>query len=172
VVHDNRWRGAQELDAATGSAAHWDASADDWVLAVAVSGSTVFAGGQFTNIGGLPHSGFAAIQAKARNASVVECRDPHRGAASVLVDVDVSPNPLTDSVDLRGALAQDAHLSVRVFDVLGREIARVVDRPAPAGSFATTWGGDGPSGRVAPGVYFVRCEAGGESVTKRVVVLK
>jgi hypothetical protein len=63
-------------------------------------------------------------------------------------------------------------VSARVLDVLGREIARVADGHEPAGSFAMTWNGDGPSGPVAPGVYFVRFEAGGESVTKRVVVVR
>jgi hypothetical protein len=51
--------------AATGAATSWDPNANDWVRAFAVSpdGSTVYAGGDFTSIGGQARSCIAAIDA-------------------------------------------------------------------------------------------------------------
>jgi hypothetical protein len=51
------------LDASTGLATAWNPGADNPVLALAVSGSTVYAGGQFTSIGGQPRSNIAALDA-------------------------------------------------------------------------------------------------------------
>jgi hypothetical protein len=51
------------LDAATGAATPWNPNADGIVLALAVSGSTVYAGGEFTGIGGHPRNRVAALDA-------------------------------------------------------------------------------------------------------------
>ena len=46
---------------ANGTVAPWNPSADNRVLALAVSGSTIFAGGVFTHIGGQPRAALAAL---------------------------------------------------------------------------------------------------------------
>jgi trimeric autotransporter adhesin len=48
------------LDATTGDATAWNPNANSQVYALAVSGSTVFAGGRFNNIGGLLSRRFIA----------------------------------------------------------------------------------------------------------------
>ena len=60
------------LDATTGNATAWDPNASGsstYVLALAVSGSTVYAGGQFTTIGGQARSCIAALDATTGNAT-------------------------------------------------------------------------------------------------------
>ena len=49
------------LDASTGLATSWDPNAGNAVYALSVSGSTVYAGGVFTNIGFTAYPGFAAF---------------------------------------------------------------------------------------------------------------
>ena len=51
------------LNATTGSATDWNPNAAGTVRALAVNGTTVYAGGEFTNIGGQPRNGIAAINA-------------------------------------------------------------------------------------------------------------
>lgn len=60
------------LDAATGTATNWDPNADGgYVSALAVSGSTVYAGGGgFSSIGGQPRNYIAALDASSGAASV------------------------------------------------------------------------------------------------------
>ena len=60
------------LDAASGNATSWDAStgiAGSNVRAIAVSGSTVYAGGGFSSIGGQPRKGIAALDASSGHAT-------------------------------------------------------------------------------------------------------
>ncbi len=57
------------LDATTGSATAWNPNANATVLALAVSGSTVYAGGEFTSIGGQVRNYFAAIDASTGNVT-------------------------------------------------------------------------------------------------------
>lgn len=84
-----------------------------------------------------------------------------------------SPNPARGSVALRFGSPAAGRADVRVFDLLGREVAVVADdAPAEAGWHETTW----DARRVASGVYVVRyvtAWAGGTTVrTRRVVVVR
>ncbi len=51
------------LDAATGTATAWNPNANGGVYALAVSGNTVYVGGDFTEIGGQARKGIAALDA-------------------------------------------------------------------------------------------------------------
>jgi hypothetical protein len=56
-----------------------------------------------------------------------------------------------------------------VYDVLGREVERLVDEVAQPGRNTATW----DAGTNASGVYFCRMEAGGRIVqTRKLVVLR
>ena len=54
------------------------------------------------------------------------------------------------------------------FDLLGREVARLVDRQMPQGRHEVTWDGE----RVPSGVYLYRLEAGGETHAGKVVLAR
>jgi predicted small secreted protein len=56
------------LDATTGKAAAWNPNANFDVLSLAVSGTTVYAGGSFSSIGGQSRSRIAALDATTGNA--------------------------------------------------------------------------------------------------------
>jgi len=65
-------RGIAALDAVTGAATAWNPGAGGtvpWVYSLAVSGSTVYAGGVFDSIGGQERSGLAALDVAAGNAT-------------------------------------------------------------------------------------------------------
>src|SRR5262245_23701802 len=51
------------LDATTGAATPWNPNANGEVYAIAVSGSTIYAGGLYTSIGGQPRNNIAALDA-------------------------------------------------------------------------------------------------------------
>ena len=90
------------LDAQTGSATAWDANAnlpsfclekcppDFGVLALAVSGPTVYAGGYFTSIGGQPRNQIAALDARTGDATAwnPSAGGPETYAVSFARDVD------------------------------------------------------------------------------------
>ncbi len=67
------------------------------------------------------------------------------------------PNPFNPSTTLRFALPRAVEVRLVVIDLLGREIARLVDGHLPAGYHQVTWNGKTHWGKEAPsGVYIVR----------------
>ncbi|MBS1261455.1 MAG: hypothetical protein MAG453_00776 [Calditrichaeota bacterium] len=70
----------------------------------------------------------------------------------------VYPNPFNPVASITVALPERAELAVTVFNVIGREVARLADGPISAGRHTFTF--DGSS--LSSGVYFVHAEVPGE----------
>jgi hypothetical protein len=60
-------------------------------------------------------------------------------------------------------------VAVTLFDVRGRQIARLLQATLPAGSHALAW--VAPSSRVTPGVYFLRADGPGLRQSRKLVLL-
>lgn len=84
-----------------------------------------------------------------------------------------APNPFCTETAFRYSLPTESSVLLEVFDVAGRRVRTLVDRPrAGAGIYETRWRGDREDGTPgAAGVYFVRLAAGGRLATQRVVLL-
>lgn len=78
------------------------------------------------------------------------------------------PNPFNPATTIEFRVPQREYVSLRVYDVLGREIATLVDGVVESGSHAATFRAD----RCASGVYYYRLEAGGRSMTRSLVILR
>jgi len=78
------------------------------------------------------------------------------------------PNPFNPSTMIKYAIAKPSHVTISVFNLLGNEVARLVDGFRQAGSYEVTWHADG----YASGVYFYRMQAGTFSETRKLVILK
>ena len=84
-----------------------------------------------------------------------------------------SPNPMRGSARVPFSLAEAGAVRLRVFDSVGREVARLVDAPMDAGHYAVTWDGNDTVGRaLASGVYVVRLEASGRTQTRMLTVVR
>jgi hypothetical protein len=75
------------------------------------------------------------------------------------------PNPFNPSTTIRYALPHAEHVTLKVFDVLGREVASLVDEEQAAGFKSVSWE---PS-TYASGVYFYQLTAGSFSAVKKFV---
>lgn len=82
-------------------------------------------------------------------------------------------NPALGSVTIGLRLASAGVARVLVYDVTGRLVAKLWDGPAPAGLVPVTWDGlDLRGRRVGSGVYWVRAEAAGETLSRRLVIAR
>ncbi len=82
----------------------------------------------------------------------------------------VGPSPFTDRVSLTLALPREGSVSVRVYDLAGKEVARLHEGNLQAGWHSITWGGESTGrGEVAAGVYLVRARSERSEVVRRVV---
>lgn len=65
------------------------------------------------------------------------------------------PNPFNPITEIRFKIADVREVSLKVYDILGREITTLIHESLSPGSYSTRWNADG----VASGVYFYRLEA-------------
>jgi hypothetical protein len=94
-------------------------------------------------------------------------------APSALSSLTTAPNPFGDATSVRWQLAGAARVRVDVFDVQGRRVATLLDEARPSGAGEVRWTGHDHRGTaVAGGVYFVRVQARGETITRRVVRIR
>jgi len=78
------------------------------------------------------------------------------------------PNPFNPLTVIHYQLPTRAHVTLAVFDLLGRNIATLVDQEKPAGSYSARW----DAGNVPAGIYFYRMTAGTFVGVKKMVLLK
>jgi hypothetical protein len=65
-------------------------------------------------------------------------------------------------------LPKSGRVVLSIYDLLGREVIKLVDEEKPAGEYETNWNASShPSG-----VYFLRMQAGEFSETRKVVLVK
>ena len=82
--------------------------------------------------------------------------------------LSVRPNPASGRVEIAVTLAEAGDVRVAVLDVLGREVAVVLDRAAAAGEAVVPV----EIGGWPAGVYVVRAVAGTQTATARLVVVR
>ena len=79
------------------------------------------------------------------------------------------PNPFNPSTNIIVDMPRGSNLTVKIFDVLGREVANLFSGALQSGTHTLAWE---PSGKIPGGVYFYRVEAEGFIATKKMVLLK
>ncbi|HOI29973.1 MAG TPA: fibronectin type III domain-containing protein [Melioribacteraceae bacterium] len=83
------------------------------------------------------------------------------------------PNPFNPSTRINYAIPNDNFVTVKVYDMLGREVNTLVNEYRNAGSYSAVWNGEDSSGqKVASGTYVYRITAGSFVATKKMVLLK
>ncbi len=101
-------------------------------------------------------------------AGVTHADDEAAGSATAFgLDANY-PNPFNPSTNIVYHLSRAGWARVTVYDLLGREVARLVDEGSPAGTFVIPWRpGDEPSG-----IYVVRLDVDGGSSFRKITLLR
>ena len=77
------------------------------------------------------------------------------------------PNPFNPSTRIRYSLPKAAIVRLTVYDVLGRDVAILVDEMKEAGSYQVEW-----NPQLASGIYFYRIQVDGFVDTKKMIFLR
>jgi hypothetical protein len=78
------------------------------------------------------------------------------------------PNPFNPSTTIEFALPREEHVTLKVYNLVGTEVATLVNRKFPAGKHKAEWNGQNfPSG-----VYFYRLEAGDFMQTRKLTLVR
>jgi hypothetical protein len=83
------------------------------------------------------------------------------------------PNPTSGNmVHFQFELPRQDHVQLFVYDVAGRQVARLVDSKYPLGRHQIVWNCRSGERAIATGVYFVRFSSGGRNFVRRVVLIR
>jgi hypothetical protein len=78
------------------------------------------------------------------------------------------PNPLNPSTKIKYQIPELSFVTLKVYDLLGREISILVQGEKPVGSYEVKFDGRG----LSSGIYFYRLQAGNFVETKKMVLIK
>jgi len=78
------------------------------------------------------------------------------------------PNPFNPSTSIRYQVAERSDVSIRVYDITGRQVAVLVDKVHDSGEYTASFSGL----NLASGLYIYRMQAGNFSQTQRMMLLK
>jgi len=83
------------------------------------------------------------------------------------------PVPFSKGVNVSYSIANKGHVSIKVYDVTGRLIKKLVHGTQDRGLFTIGWDGHNQNAKtVAAGVYFIRMETGSFLSTRKVLLVK
>jgi subtilisin family serine protease len=83
------------------------------------------------------------------------------------------PNPFNPFTTISFRLKEASQVRLAVYDLLGREVNRLLDAQLPAGEHHIMWDGTAKNGqRVASGVYYYRLQAGQRVETRKMMLIK
>jgi photosystem II stability/assembly factor-like uncharacterized protein len=78
------------------------------------------------------------------------------------------PNPFNPNTKISYSITKDGLVTLKVYDILGNEVAILVNEEKPAGIFEVEFDGTG----FTSGIYFYRLKAGDYLETKKMILLK
>jgi hypothetical protein len=78
------------------------------------------------------------------------------------------PNPFNPTTNIRFALPQASNVKLSVYNVLGQQVAQLINDYKEAGSYTINWNAT----NIASGIYIYRIEAAGQVITKKMTLLR
>jgi len=83
------------------------------------------------------------------------------------------PNPFNPSTKIEISLPQQSFVSLKIYDVVGREVSQLLNEHVPAGRTVIEWNGTNAAGQqVESGVYFYTVSAGEFVQTRKMILLQ
>ena len=83
------------------------------------------------------------------------------------------PNPFNPSTTIAFATPRTGRVELKIYDVAGRLVRRLVDGELPAGHHAAVWRGENDHGRqVASGIYYYLLDCGEFTETRKMTLVK
>jgi len=83
-----------------------------------------------------------------------------------------NPNPFNPSTRIQFSLEKAAQVSLKVYNLIGREIVTLVNSRQEAGSYTVLFNINKGSFDFSSGIYFYRIEAGSFVSTRKLVLMK
>lgn len=90
------------------------------------------------------------------------------GLPKSLIITQNYPNPFNPTTTINYSLPQNSFVALKVYDILGEEIAVLVNGEKPAGNYSVDFDG----GNLASGTYIYKLSANGQYSVKKMILIK
>ena len=85
----------------------------------------------------------------------------------------IHPNPVKKNTSIHYALPNDAHVSLKVYNLIGQEVRTLVNGNEKSGIHSVTFDAKDSNGNKLPqGIYFYRLTVGKRSLTRKLTILR
>jgi hypothetical protein len=78
------------------------------------------------------------------------------------------PNPFNPTTTIKYSIPHASKIKIQIYDILGREVATVINEMKSAGTYTATFN----AANMSSGVYFYRLQAGSFTETKKLLLLR
>src|SRR6056297_208380 len=78
------------------------------------------------------------------------------------------PNPFNPSTNITYSLPQQSDVQLRVYDMVGREVATLINREQAAGAYTITF----DASELSSGMYLYRLDTGSTTITRKMMLIK
>jgi hypothetical protein len=130
-------------------------------------------GSQFINAGtdvGLPFNGSAPDLGCFEASIVSSLAEDHQSTRTIGFQLNQNyPNPFNPTTNISFMLAQDGFTTLKIYDILGREIVTLVNKNMKAGVLNSL---SFNASKLSSGIYFSRLENSGNVQFKKMMLLK
>ncbi|MGK9476171.1 fibronectin type III domain-containing protein [Melioribacter sp. OK-6-Me] len=83
------------------------------------------------------------------------------------------PNPFNPETSISFSIGKKDHVMLTIYDILGKEVKRLISEELSPGRYNLVWYGDDNYGnKVASGVYFYKLISGSNQAVKRMLLIK
>ncbi|MGQ9820182.1 MAG: T9SS type A sorting domain-containing protein, partial [Candidatus Kapaibacteriales bacterium] len=83
------------------------------------------------------------------------------------------PNPFNPSTNIEYRISSEAFVTLKVYDILGNEVATLVNEEKPAGKYKVNFSAaDGNTSALTSSVYFYQLKVGSLIQTRKMLLLK
>jgi len=134
---------------------------DNWIVQDIIPG-------QYVDISILPVDPFSIMGLETKlTDEVVSVKNEEPVLQSFILEQNY-PNPFNPSTTIRYSIPTSEFVTLKVYDVLGNEIATLVNEEKPIGSFEVNFN----AVELSSGIYFYKLQVGSFIETKKMILLK
>ncbi len=134
---------------------------------VFVDDEAIRTGTQSTLIGGTARTWYDGISIACTDHDVCVCLNGTLAPAEFSLDQNY-PNPFNPVTTISYSLSKNAYVRLKIVNLLGQEIATLINDEMCAGDYHITWNAE----NVPSGLYFYQLTAGRFSMMKKMILLK
>jgi len=121
-------------------------------------------GGNFSD-----YTGSISVRAIIIPSSTAYVHMPEEGITPIEFKLDQNtPNPFNPVTTIKYSLAENVHVTLYIYDILGREVAKLIDEDQATGSKTLRF----DAGTLASGIYIYRLTAGSFTDVKKMIFAK